>query len=320
MKTLLVIVNPRASSVSPAARDAVSPVLRRRFHVDFVNTQDRRHATELARQGAIDGYDAVVAFGGDGTINEVANGLAGTGTPIGCLPGGATNVYCRMLRIPHDLTAASERLVSALETRPPVALDLGRCNDRYFVFSAGVGLDASVVERVDRHPQWKARLGPWFFTAMALRTFFGEYVNAPPRLRCVGWGQGAHAGPEIHARPAALIEHGVSVFVQNGRPYTYLGSVPIDLAPDAGLQSRSLAGAVLEATRPAESFGVLWRALGTRRRADDHPRVRSFSAVTKLEVSSIDGPPVPVQVDGDHIGSERAVTFAVEPAALRALV
>jgi len=103
----------------------------------------------LCREAGSEGYDVVLAFGGDGTVNEAANGLAGTRTPLTCLPGGRANVYCRMLGIPTDVVDATEHLLRMADAFAPRLVDLGRLNDRYFAFAAGVGLDAEVVQRVD---------------------------------------------------------------------------------------------------------------------------------------------------------------------------
>src|SRR5207245_6125874 len=121
--------------------------------VDAIDTERRDHATDLCREAAREGYDVVVAFGGDGTVNEAANGLAGSETPLTCLPGGSTNVYCRILGIPTDVVDATEHLLGLADAWRPREVDLGTVNGRHFVFAAGVGLDASVVERVDAHPK-----------------------------------------------------------------------------------------------------------------------------------------------------------------------
>src|SRR5918992_3007909 len=95
-KRMLVIVNPYATTVSDRLKNLVVYALQGRYEVDAIDTQAKAHATELCREAADEGYDVVVAFGGDGTINEAANGLVGTETPLSVLPGGATNVYVRM--------------------------------------------------------------------------------------------------------------------------------------------------------------------------------------------------------------------------------
>ncbi len=158
-KRMLVIVNPYATTVSDRLKHLVVYALRGRFEVDAVDTESRGHATELCREAAHEGYDVVVAFGGDGTVNEAANGLAGSDTPLTCLPGGSTNVFCRLLGIPPEIVDATEHLLGLADDWRPRRVDLGDVNGRAFTFSAGVGLDASVVERVDAHPHLKARLG-----------------------------------------------------------------------------------------------------------------------------------------------------------------
>src|SRR5205807_207949 len=102
-KRMLVIVNPYATTVSDRLKNLVVYALRGSYRVDAIDTEARDHATELCREAARQGYDVVVAFGGDGTVNEAANGLAGSDTPLSCLPGGRANVYCRMLGIPADV-------------------------------------------------------------------------------------------------------------------------------------------------------------------------------------------------------------------------
>src|SRR5438270_7229219 len=110
-KRMLIIVNPYATTVSDRLKNLVVYALRGSYQVDAIDTESRDHATELCREAAREGYDIVVAFGGDGTVNEAANGLAGSDTPLTCLPGGRTNVYCRMLGIPNDVVDATEHLL-----------------------------------------------------------------------------------------------------------------------------------------------------------------------------------------------------------------
>src|SRR6201993_4368059 len=100
---ILIIVNPYATTVSDRLRHLVVYALQGRYEVDAVDTEARGHAIELCREAAHEGYDVVVAFGGDGTVNEAANGLRGSATPLTCLPGGRVNVYCRALGIPADV-------------------------------------------------------------------------------------------------------------------------------------------------------------------------------------------------------------------------
>src|SRR3954470_3002905 len=164
VKRMLVIVNPYATTMSDRLKHLVLYALQARYEVLAIDTERQGHATELCREAAAEGYDVVCAFGGDGTVNEAANGIAGSDTPLTCLPGGATNVYCRMLGIPNDVVDATEHLLGIADDWRPRAVDAGSVNGRLFTFSAGAGLDASVVERVDSHPVLKARYGPLFYT------------------------------------------------------------------------------------------------------------------------------------------------------------
>src|SRR3954470_4718175 len=181
-RRMLVIVNPYATTMSDRLKHLVVYALQGRYEVEAVDTQRKGHAIELCREAAAEGYDVVCAFGGDGTVNEAANGLAGSQTPLTCLPGGATNVYCPMLGIPNDVGDATEHLLRIADDWRPRSVDLGSVNGRLFTFAGGAGLDASVVERVDAHPRLKARYGPGFYTYAAITTFLRRYVVRPPQL------------------------------------------------------------------------------------------------------------------------------------------
>ena len=125
-RRMLVIVNPYATTVSDRLRNLVVYALESRYSVEAIDTQERNHATQLCREAAREGYDAVVAFGGDGTVNEAANGLAGSDTPLTALPGGSTNVWARVLGIPNDVVDATEHLLRMADEWRPRAVDLGR--------------------------------------------------------------------------------------------------------------------------------------------------------------------------------------------------
>src|ERR671914_1162035 len=140
-RRMLVIVNPYATTVSDRLKNLVVYALQSRYEVEAVETEQRNHATELCREAAREGYDVVVAFGGDGTVNEAANGLARSHTALTPLPGGSNNVFCKMLGIPHDVVDATENLLRLADRWEPHRVDLGRVNGRWFTFAAGVGLD-----------------------------------------------------------------------------------------------------------------------------------------------------------------------------------
>src|SRR5881227_393132 len=133
---MMIIVNPYATTVSDRLRNLVVYALQGRYEVTAIDTERRGHAVELCREAADEGYDVVVAFGGDGTINEAANGLAGSTTALSVLPGGATNVYCRILGIPNEIVDATEHLLRLADDWRPRAVDLGAVNGRAFTFTA----------------------------------------------------------------------------------------------------------------------------------------------------------------------------------------
>src|SRR3954452_13233133 len=181
-KRMLIIVNPYATTVSDRLKNLVVYALQGRYDVEAVLTEAQHHATEIGREACEGGYDIVVAFGGDGTLNEVANGLAGTDVPVSVLPGGSTNVVARTLGIPNDVVDATEHLLRLADDWSPRKIDLGRADQRYFVFSCGVGIDATVVRRVDAHPKLKSRAGPYYYTWAAVSAFYRGYMRNPVRI------------------------------------------------------------------------------------------------------------------------------------------
>ncbi len=303
-RRMLVIVNPYATTMSVRLKQLVVYALQGRFSVEAVDTQRKGHAIDLCREASDEGYDAVVAFGGDGTVNEAANGLAGSDTVLTCLPGGATNVYCRMLGIPTDVVDATEHLLGLADAWAPRAVDLARVNDRWFTFSAGAGLDATVVERVDRHPRLKARFGPWYYASAAVATFMEKYV--------------VHA-PRVVASAGGREREGVSVFVQNAQPYTYFSRRPVSLADGTHLESGDLSAAVLTRANGLDVPTIAYRLLAQHARVAGHRRVAVFDGLDGLRVRSVDERPVPVQVDGDYVGEHEEAVFSVLPGGLRVL-
>src|SRR6201991_4795978 len=125
-RRMLIIVNPYATTVSDRLKNLVVYALRGSYEVDAIDAEARGHGTELTGEAAREGYDVVVAFGGDGTVNEAANGLAGSNTPLSCLPGGRANVYCRILGIPADVVDATEHLLSMAYDWKTRRVDVGR--------------------------------------------------------------------------------------------------------------------------------------------------------------------------------------------------
>jgi diacylglycerol kinase family enzyme len=301
-KRMLIIVNPYATTVSERLKNLVVYALQGRYEVTAHDTKRRNHATELCREAVAEHYDVVVAFGGDGTVNEAANGLAGSDVPLTCLPGGATNVFCRMLGIPGDIVDATEHLLRMADDFQPRRVDLARVNGRHFVFSSGLGLDASVVESVDRHPYRKARFGAYYFTYAAIRTFLAHYVVNPPRM-------------EVELADGRTL-NGVTAIVQNGDPFTYFGNRPIQLADGGRLDDGVLGGVVLRSSRPTVMPSILWRAFAKQAKVPRSRVVDHFEGVNELTVRSADDRPLPLQVDGDHVDDVTEATYGIAPRAL----
>ncbi len=297
-KRMLVIVNPYATTVSDRLKNLVVYALRGSYRVDAIDTEARDHATELCREAARGDYDVVVAFGGDGTVNEAANGLVGSDTPLSCLPGGRTNVYCRMLGIPTDVVDATEHLLRIADDWRPRRVDIGHVNGRSFLFSAGVGLDASVVQRVDAHPRLKARFGEWYYTVTGISTFNRRYLLRPPRLEVA-------IGSERVA--------GVTAIVQNASPYTFFGDRPVEVGEGATLDSGDLSGVVLRRARPIDVPTIIGRGLSRRARLSGHRQVHPFTTPSEVRIRSLDERLLPLQVDGDYIGEVHEAVFGVTP-------
>jgi diacylglycerol kinase family enzyme len=305
-RRMLIIVNPYASTVSDRLRHLVVYALQGRFEVDAVDTEARGHATELCREAAHEGYDVVVAFGGDGTVNEAANGLIASPehpspTPLCCLPGGSANVFAKMLGIPGDVVDATEHLLAMADDWRPRRVDVGVVNDRCFTFSSGLGLDASVVERVDARPHLKSRFGPWFFTWVAVGTFNRRYLIGAPRMML-----------ETDGRTL----EGITAIIQNGAPFTYFKDRPVDILDGQALDSGSLSGGVLHRAYPLTMPSIAWRALSGNARVSRHRQVTELSGLTELTVRSADGRPLPLQVDGDFLGEVAEARYAILPGAL----
>jgi diacylglycerol kinase family enzyme len=306
-KRMLIIVNPYATTVSDRLKNLVVYALQARYEVEAVDTEAAEHAIEIGREARTGGYDIVVAFGGDGTLNEVANGLAGTDVPVSVLPGGSTNVVCRTLGIPNDVVDATEHLIGLADHFNPRKIDLGRCNGRHFVFACGVGLDATVVKRVDAHPRLKTRARQWYYTWAAITGFYRHYLRNPVRLEL-------EVGGERY--------EGVTAIAQNSDPFTYFANIPIRICDDIGLDDGTLSMALLHRAKQRDMLPIATRVLSRRMRVSKHRQIDEFDDVVEATVRSIsldeeEQPrPFPVQVDGDYIGEHTELTFGVDPGAL----
>jgi diacylglycerol kinase family enzyme len=299
-RRMLLIINPYATSMTPHIRTLVLYALQARYDVDAVDTQARGHATELCREAADEGYDVVVSLGGDGTVNEAANGLAGSSTPLTCLPGGATNVLCKMLGIPGDIVGATAHLLNLADAWRPFKIDLARVNGHHFTFSGGIGLDAAVVKRVDEQPARKTALRQWYFGYSAIRTFAEEYLKNPPQL-------------EVHA--GGRVMGGVTAVVQNGSPFTYFNDRPLHVADRSRLDNGTLSGAVLHRASPLDMPTFIGR-LFMGPSITGHRRVTGFTGASDVRVVSRDRRPVPLEVDGDWLGDVTEADFGITPGGL----
>jgi diacylglycerol kinase family enzyme len=211
-------------------------------------------------------------------------------------------VFCKLLGIPGDIVDATEHLLRLADDWRPRKVDVATVNGRRFTFSCGVGIDASVVERVDAHPRLKSRFGPYYFTWAALSTFWRSYVINPPRL--------------VVELPGGEPQRGVTAIVQNGDPFTYFQNRPLHVAEGATLTSGDLAGVVLHRSTPTVMPTVIWRIFSRRARIVRHRAISGFDAVQELVVRSEDGRELPVEVDGDFIGTVHEAVFGIDPGAL----
>ncbi|MGH2981141.1 MAG: diacylglycerol/lipid kinase family protein [Solirubrobacterales bacterium] len=306
-KRMLIIVNPYATTVSDRLKNLVVYALQGRYDVEAVSTQAQNHATEIGREARDGGYDVVVAFGGDGTVNEVANGLAGTDVPISVLPGGSTNVVCRTLGIPNDVVDATEHLLGIADDFRPRRVDLGQVDGRHFVFSCGAGLDASVTERVDAKPGLKAKAGPYYYSWAALSSYYRRYLRNPVLLR-------VQAGErEVE---------GITALTQNSDPYTYFASRPIRVCEGIELDDGTLSMAVLRRAAQRDAPTLIARLFSGRLTASQHRQIEQLDDLHEATITSIstesDGSPrlFKLQVDGDYIGEQAKAELRVDPGAL----
>lgn len=301
------IVNPHATTVSERLKNLVVYALQGRFDVEAKTTEDQGHAIEIGQDAREGAYDMVVAFGGDGTINEVVNGLAGSQTPVAFLPGGSTNVVCRTLGIPNDVVDATERLLALADDTPIRRITLGRADDRYFMFSCGAGIDATVVEKVDARPDLKSRIGPWFYSWKAVTSYYRSYLRDPVLIEAT-----------VGERSA----RGLTALCQNSDPFTYFGDRPVHVCPRVGLDDPELSMAVLKRANQVDAVSLIPRLLSSRLDTETHPQVEVFPRFSYAELASVSAAPsgdlrqFPVQVDGDFIGRFERLTLSAEPDAL----
>jgi diacylglycerol kinase family enzyme len=291
------IVNPFATAVDEHRIALIERTLGRDVDVRTVLTQHRGHATELARAAADDAdVIAIFVFSGDGGFNEVVNGIGRGAPPLGCIPGGGTSVFPRVLGLPRDPIVAAERLADALAERRTRTITVGRVNGRRFLFSAGIRFDAELVRRIEARRSRAGRPGDAAFVATLLQLATEQRGSFDPALELAGVGRAAF------------------LLVANADPYTYLGALPIHVAPDATLE------AGLDAIAPTHvrprAIPRLLRYVVTGRRRPDW--VLAVHDADRLDVRC--DRPLPLQVDGEDIGDVEEAVFEAERSAVSVLV
>jgi diacylglycerol kinase family enzyme len=302
------VVNPHATATTAAGRDVLAHALASDVKLEVLETSYRGHAADAAAQAAADGFDLVVAHGGDGTVNEVVNGLmrarasATDDLPaptLGVVPGGSANVFAGALGLPRDPVEATHHLLQAIETGRSRRIGLGRVDDRWFTFNAGVGWDAEVVAAVDNRRRKQAS------PTLYVRTALGHYVRQAARA------------PELTVElPGEEPISGIRLaMVCNANPWTYLGSRPVSLVPKCSFD-RGLGLFALDSLAMPTVLRHLGQLLRNGNPKGKHLVLRDD--VSHIRVTS--ARPVRVQVDGDVLGERGSVNFTSVPDALRVAV
>jgi diacylglycerol kinase family enzyme len=296
---ILLIVNSFASSVTPRNTVLVHEHLAKRHDVQVVETNERGHATRFAQDAASRGLDAVVGFGGDGTLNEIATGLAGSDTALAMLPGGSTNVFVRTLGIANDPMVALTQLMAGIDRNEIERVSLGQANGRYFTFHAGIGYDAAVVAQVERRSSLKRLVGQPLFAYSALHSWFKSYDRKYP-----------HFTMNIDGR---AIPNGFFSVVLNTNPYTFVGKHAIHLSSAASLEKKLVVVTFRKMTTP-----LILKTLYSALRRGGLETSSGIDIATDVENVKIEFPaPFPYQLDGDYLGDTTSIEIKHCPEALR---
>ena len=293
----VLVVNPFASRVTDARLAAIEHELSRVVDLTVVTTEWHGHATELVTAACRAGTDIVIVFSGDGGFNEALNGIEGD-VPIGFLPGGGTSVLPRALGLPSDPLAAAGRLADAIEQWRTRRITVGRVNGRRFAFSAGVGIDAEAVRRVDemgRSPDGK-RPGDLAFALAVVRALAVRRGHVEPMLEVKGLGRAA------------------SAFVANAAPYTYAKRLALPIAPEADFELGLDVVAPIRVRRRS-LVKTAWEVLL------GHPSPGNFlyaHDVDRIEI--VCDRPMPLHVDGEDLGDVESAVFEAERGAVEVFV
>jgi diacylglycerol kinase (ATP) len=249
-------------------------------------TERRGHARELAQSFVEAGCDGVIAMGGDGTVNEVAQALIGTTIPLGILPCGSGDGFAQGL----GLTTNLERSIRIALTTPPTAVDVGYAGGRLFLNVAGVGFDATVAHSF----AGRSKRGPVGYVAGGLRLVW-TYGAADYE---VSWETGA--GEEKRQGPRFLVGFANSPAYGNGAI----------LAPGASLQDGLLDLILIGPGGPARQA---WRA---RRLFWNHARAAAGIERSKVVRAIVRGESLICHVDGEPFEATGSLEVSVRPRAL----
>jgi diacylglycerol kinase family enzyme len=324
---VLLLVNSSASSVTARGRVVIQKALSADHEVTLAETSRRGHATRLAQAAATDGTDVVVVLGGDGTMNEAANGLAGTDTALAALPGGSTNVFARTLGLPDDPIEATGVLLEALARNSVRRVGLGVVNGRYFLFHAGMGFDAAIVARVDRRASLKRYASHPLFLFSAVETWFRHYDHSRPRFAVhlsattrpdsgTGSGSGSSSETTVPAGTVTVDDVYFGICL-NTNPYTYLGTRPLNLAPDTTLDT----GLAMLSVRSLSFTTIIGLAASALASGDHLRNSRQVDYRTDVAALTIEGyGPFPYQVDGEYLGEVTSLDFRHDPEAIALVI
>jgi len=305
----LLIVNPQATTTTGNSADLVIRSLAGLVDLDVEHTRYRGHARELAAAAR---GQLVIVLGGDGAINEAINGIMsrpGAGVPgilgaaplLAVIPGGGGNVFAQALGRPVDTAAAIARIRGLLETGRYRTIGLGLAGDRYFTFSAGLGMDADVVREVERLRASGRRQSATLFAWAILRRYISGTDRRTPALTLERDGQPATSGLFMTA-------------ITNRSPWTYLRGRALLPVPNPDFNS-GLDVLALRKLRATTIVSAVGQMLLIRHRS---PRGRHVLVVTGLESLTVRSVrPISFQVDGDYLGETEAVKFQFVPHALR---
>ncbi|MBA2529420.1 MAG: diacylglycerol kinase family lipid kinase [Euzebyales bacterium] len=300
----LLLYNPNATSTTPAVTDVISRALSAELKLDVEATKRRDHASFLAAGAVHEGYEVVIALGGDGTVNEVMQGVARTDVRLAVIPGGSTNVWARTLGLPNDPVEATSAILAKLRGAEERTVNLGAANGRYFGFTCGFGYDAEVVRYVERRYRLKR----------AVRQASFVYCGA---MAYRGGAGGRHRWPKTDITLVAdgreIVRGLRSAVCCNSNPFTYLGSRPAQLCPDADLDKG------LDVTGITKiSFVGLARIARTTLTSSGVSRLRSVRTWHDGRAYDLtSATPLALQVDGDFVGETGRVELRSVPSALR---